>query len=320
MTAGERVRLFVALELPADVRLALAGWRPAARGLRLIDPDALHVTLCFLGWRSEAEIDSIMEACGVVSGMPPASLAVEEALWLPPRRPRVLAVRLHDAERRLVDVQAALSEALHAGGWYMPETRPFLAHVTVARVARDARRAPAVELAPPPALAFAGERVTLFRSRLGAGGARYEPLGSVVLGSGAPRLDPMAVVRRFHAEQARVYAGESSAVERVREVLSDDVVWHVPGASAIAGEHRGRDAVLEYLGRRRAMTDATFRVTVHGVALIDRRVVQLAGGRAVRDGRELTWETVGVFAVRDGRIAECWLVPFDQRAFDEIWR
>jgi hypothetical protein len=26
-----------------------------------------------------------------------------------------------------------------------------------------------------------------------------------------------------------------------------------------------------------------------------------------------------VFAVRDGRIAECWLVPFDQRAFDRIW-
>ncbi len=67
------------------------------------------------------------------------------------------------------------------------------------------------------------------------------------------------------------------------------------------------------------MTDSTFRVTVHGVAMIADRVVQLAGGRAIRDGRELVWETVGVFHVADGCVAECWLVPFDQAAFDEIW-
>jgi ketosteroid isomerase-like protein len=124
-------------------------------------------------------------------------------------------------------------------------------------------------------------------------------------------------VRRFHAEQARLYAG--GAVDGVRDVLRDDVVWHVPGASAIAGEHRGIDAVLAYLERRRDMTDATFRVTVHGAALIAGRVVQLAGGRAVRDGLEVTWETVGVFRVAEGRIAECWLIPFDQAAFDRIW-
>jgi uncharacterized protein len=102
-------------------------------------------------------------------------------------------------------------------------------------------------------------------------------------------------------------------------VLADEVVWHVPGASAIAGEHRGVEAVLEYLDTRRRMTDSTFRVTVHGVALISDRVVQLAGGRAERDGREMKWETVGVFRVAAGRIAECWLVPFDQQEFDEIW-
>jgi ketosteroid isomerase-like protein len=39
----------------------------------------------------------------------------------------------------------------------------------------------------------------------------------------------------------------------------------------------------------------------------------------MRDGRELSWETVGVFRVADGRITECWLVPFDQSVFDEIW-
>jgi ketosteroid isomerase-like protein len=187
-------------------------------------------------------------------------------------------------------------------------------------VARGASRAPAAELAPLPALAFEGTRVTLYRSRLSARGARYEALGSVALGSGAPApapADSVAVVRRFHEEQARAYAlGE---MDGVAELLCDDVVWHVPGHSAIAGEHRGRAAVLDYFAHRRSLTDATFRVIVHGAALIDGRVVQLAGGRAIRDGREVTWETVGVFTVHAGRIAECWLIPFDQREFDEIW-
>jgi ketosteroid isomerase-like protein len=109
-------------------------------------------------------------------------------------------------------------------------------------------------------------------------------------------------------------------MEPLRELLTDDVVWHVPGHSAIAGEHRGIDAVLAYFESRRAITDATFRITIHGAAMIAGRVVQLAGGTARRGEDEARWETAGVFRVRDGRIAECWLVPFDQHAFDEIWR
>ncbi len=184
MTDRERVRLFVALELTDNVRGALVAWRPSARGLRMVDPAALHVTLCFLGWRSEHEIHPILDACATVSDLQPASLSLDEGLWLPPRRPRVLAVRLADEDDRLAAAQAALSSGLSAGGWYTPEARPFLAHVTVARVARDVRRAPAIELAPPPGVSFSGDRVTLYRSRPSSTGARYEALGSVVLGSG----------------------------------------------------------------------------------------------------------------------------------------
>jgi hypothetical protein len=48
-------------------------------------------------------------------------------------------------------------------------------------------------------------------------------------------------------------------------------------------------------------------------------VIQLAGGTAELGGREVSWETLGVFRVRDGRIAEGRLVPFDQYFFDELW-
>ena len=186
-TRGEpTARLFVALELPSAAREALARWRSEAvgevRGLRLVRPDDLHVTLCFLGSRPEREIDQIAAACGAVAGEPAADSAFGEPLWLPARRPRVLAVALSDPEGALARMQSVLSSALVAGGWYAPESRPFLAHVTVARVGRDAR-VRGVDLSAPAGSAVCCSRVTLYRSRLGPGGARYEPLASVELGA-----------------------------------------------------------------------------------------------------------------------------------------
>ncbi|MGO9908293.1 MAG: RNA 2',3'-cyclic phosphodiesterase [Solirubrobacteraceae bacterium] len=319
-SSDERARLFVALELPESARSALAAWRDAqlscVLGMRPVRPEDLHVTLCFLGTRPAAEIEQIGAACGVVSGEPPVESAFAEPVWLPRRRPRVLAVSASDPGGAMVGLQATLSAALVAGGWYAPESRPFLPHVTVARAARDARIR-AVELPALTAGTVQCTRVTLYRSRLSPAGARYEPLTVVELGSAPAAADPLSVLRRFYEAQARMYAGDGS--ERVAELLSDDVVWHVPGASAIAGEHRGVDGVLAYMDKRRRMVDYSYRVTVHGAALIAGRVVQLAGGRAVRDGVEVAWETVGVFRVLEGRIAECWLIPFDQAAFDRIW-
>jgi RNA 2',3'-cyclic 3'-phosphodiesterase len=214
----ERVRLFVALSLPPDVRDALAGWRDQAvgsfAGLRPVAWEALHVTLCFLGSRHASELDAIAGACGTVASFDPVALTIGEPAWLPSRRPRVLGVSLGDADERLTRVQGELSQVLSAGGWYAPESRPFFPHVTVARTRKDARVRP-VELPALPALSFVGSEVTLFRSRLSPRGARYEPLGSVLLGSGGggaarsggggAARDPLTVVRQFHEAQRRAY-------------------------------------------------------------------------------------------------------------------
>jgi 2'-5' RNA ligase len=205
-SAEERARLFVALELPLEVREALVGWRDAAvrglPGMRVLRGEDLHVTLCFLGWQPLSEAVAILRACGVAAACPAAPLAVGSAVWLPPRRPRVLAVALEDRSSALAAVQGVVSAALVEGGWYTPEKRPFLAHVTVARVGRagggprrvgprgggprggGAASADGMALGDPPSPAFAGSRVTLFRSRLSPAGARYEPLGTVALGRG----------------------------------------------------------------------------------------------------------------------------------------
>jgi 2'-5' RNA ligase len=176
----DRARLFVALELPDAARAGLVAWRSGALGalpgLRALPPEALHVTLCFLGSRDVGEIEPIAAACSSAAHDAPDGLSLGEPAWLPRRRPRVVTVSVQDPRGELATMQASLSETLHAGGWYEPEQRPFLGHVTVARVPRGERMR-ALELPAPPALSLDGARVTLFRSRLGRGGARYEALG-----------------------------------------------------------------------------------------------------------------------------------------------
>jgi 2'-5' RNA ligase len=175
----------VALDLPPAVRATLTEWTAgelrAIPGLRLIDQGSLHVTLCFLGWRDLDEVGEIGAACRSAASGAGIRLSLGEALWLPPRRPRVAAVSLTDADGGLGRLQAAVAGALTARGFYEPESRPFLSHVTAARVARGARIRPA-PLSPPEAVRFDAEAVTLYRSRLERGGARYEPLETVRLG------------------------------------------------------------------------------------------------------------------------------------------
>ena len=114
-------------------------------------------------------------------------------------------------------------------------------------------------------------------------------------------------------------ARPSCATVPVRAMLSEDVVWHVPGRSAIAGDYGGRDEVLRYFVTRRGLAHATFRIHVRGVLADDERAVIFAGGQMQRHGETSAWETVGVFRIADGKIAECWVLPYDQYSFDEIW-
>lgn len=177
-----KVRLFVALELPAPVVAALIAWRaPLLRelpALRAVAADALHVTLCFIGWREPdaiAPIAAVVERCsGACGGV--AGLALGEPLWLPRRGPRVLALALEDRHGQLAALQADVAGRLAAGGWHEPEARSYLPHVTLARVRAGESVSRRAELPSAPALAFDGAAVVLYRSHLQRPGARYEPL------------------------------------------------------------------------------------------------------------------------------------------------
>ena len=176
----------MALDLPEAARTAIVRWRDRAiadrSDLRPVRAEALHLTLCFLGWRPEAEASRIADlAFAACDGLPAPRLAARAVEPVPPRRPRLFALDLADEEGRAVAVQRAVSGALAAERLYEPEARPFWPHVTLARAKRDARAAP-LEAEPPPAEPFEASDLTLYRSTLRPQGALYEPLARTVLG------------------------------------------------------------------------------------------------------------------------------------------
>jgi RNA 2',3'-cyclic 3'-phosphodiesterase len=188
MSDAPSARLFVAVDPPAQTCEELAAWaRSALRGagsiggktssVRVLDPELLHVTLCFLGNRPVEEIAVIGEALGeCASGV--GELQIGAPLWLPPRRPRTLGVEVRDdADRGLASLHGMLVQALARACGYEEERRRFRAHVTLARMREDHRgRAGERALPPTPALSFTPAEIVLYRSWLSPAGASYEAL------------------------------------------------------------------------------------------------------------------------------------------------
>jgi RNA 2',3'-cyclic 3'-phosphodiesterase len=186
--SGPRTRMFLALDLPEDARGRLVEWRDALmdgrRDLRPVRPQALHVTLVFLGWQDESAAERIAQAAfGALPDRPAAVLTPTGVRSVPPRAPRLFALDLEDVGGRATALQAAAADALEAGGWYRPEKRPFWPHLTLARVKRGERRvAPLPDVPPPPGDPFEAGVLTLYRSTLRPQGALYEPLARTVAG------------------------------------------------------------------------------------------------------------------------------------------
>jgi uncharacterized protein len=99
-------------------------------------------------------------------------------------------------------------------------------------------------------------------------------------------------------------------------LLASDVVWHVPGRHTMAGERRGRDQLIAWLGRLPAKG---FWLTEHDVFGNDEHVCALSFMGARRSGVDVQTRVVSVFHYRDGQQVERWFYPEDSAAWDQIF-
>jgi RNA 2',3'-cyclic 3'-phosphodiesterase len=183
-------RLFVAVDVPEHVRAlverAIGRLRERHPGGRWVPAANQHVTVRFLGATPPARVPLVLEAVARTASRHRAFAIRTTSLgaFPSPRRARVLWVGLDDggghARALAADLDAALAPVLE------PEVRAFTPHLTVARfdppVRLDAVIAD-VRCASDP---FEVGALTLYRSHLGRGAPRYEPLATVPLaGDGA---------------------------------------------------------------------------------------------------------------------------------------
>ena len=108
-------------------------------------------------------------------------------------------------------------------------------------------------------------------------------------------------------------------VDTLRELFDQDAVWHAPGRSPLSGDYRGVDAILGFFARLAELTGGTFRTDVHDVVANDEHAVAIYATRGEREGRTLENRTVLVSHIRNGKIAEAWLMSEDQYAADEFF-
>lgn len=189
MSDRPKIRLFAAIEFPADVRTAIevatAPLRTTIAGLRWVPAENLHLTLVFLGWVEPDDVDSIQRAIEAsVAPAEPFTARLGGAGRFPERgRARVLWVGFTSG----ADALAALAElARGAVADRLTDARPFRPHITIARAKQPVRiTGRALDALPPLDRDVTVGAVTVFRSHLGSPHPRYEAIARFGLQGGS---------------------------------------------------------------------------------------------------------------------------------------
>ena len=104
--------------------------------------------------------------------------------------------------------------------------------------------------------------------------------------------------------------------EAIRSLVAEDVVWHVPGRHSMAGEIRGLDELVAWLGR---LGELGFTLREHDVFANDEHVCALSYMGARRPGVAIETPVTSVFHYRGGRQVERWIYPDDAAAWEAIF-
>jgi len=130
------VRLFIAIEIPENVRAAFASllkdFRAIAPQLKWVRAENLHVTLKFLGETEPAKLAALQTALSILRSPDPVDLEFRGLGFFPnEKRPRVFWAGM-EASPNLKTLAADVDQAAHCIGFPL-EQRPFTPHLTLAR-------------------------------------------------------------------------------------------------------------------------------------------------------------------------------------------
>jgi hypothetical protein len=99
----------------------------------------------------------------------------------------------------------------------------------------------------------------------------------------------------------------------------EDVRWHEPGATELAGDYEGPQAVFGMFARIMELTENSFRAEPLLMCADDERGIALVRLTAHRG--DLHLDTLAAQVARfdgDGKLAEFWNTPIEQAVLDEF--
>lgn len=179
------MRLFVALEIPPELRLEITRRSLPSRDelppARWLGAEAMHLTLVFLGEVGEDRLSALGQAgTGALAGEGPVRLRIGEAGSFPPGRPARVVWLAIEPDRDLAPLQSRLAAACGSAAGVQPDAKPYHPHLTLARCApawpiAACRRLSSV-FAGGVGEPFTAAEAVLFRSHLGGGPARHEAI------------------------------------------------------------------------------------------------------------------------------------------------
>jgi RNA 2',3'-cyclic 3'-phosphodiesterase len=182
--AAGRLFLGVALgeearrEVDARLRRALPGGVPG----RAVPAASWHLTLRFLGATRARQLDAVRDH--LRRARPGGGFVVRfGGLGAFPRarNARVLWIGVVEDAERLRGLARIAEDAARAAG-FAPESRPHTPHLTISRLQPPRDLTAVLDHVPPLGVAFLVREIVLFRSHLGGGPARYEPVERFPLG------------------------------------------------------------------------------------------------------------------------------------------
>src|SRR4051812_26920669 len=188
----KRLRLFVAINLPEEIKLCLADLQAQAgqtvrKSVRWTRPEQLHLTLKFLAHLDEEVVPDLSAALArACDGVRAFALRAETVGCFPrPSSPRVVWAGINGDLPALLQLQKQIDDA--TASWREPEKRAFTAHLTIGRVteANQTQREAIKCLIEKHQNARFGEwtvrTVDLMQSRLSPTGSTYSRLQSFEL-------------------------------------------------------------------------------------------------------------------------------------------
>ena len=168
-------RLFIALPVPPETGKLLTGYCVSHPHVHWIPAPNRHLTLAFLGHRTEEQTRRAVQVVEAVDASP-FELRLTSLQRFPDDRGRNVAA-LPARCPPLESLQEQLAAALTAQGFTLKQ-RDFRPHITLGKIHRG--QWPAVELEPP--IIMAVNAVTLFQTEFVDNGVTYHILTTRQLG------------------------------------------------------------------------------------------------------------------------------------------